>query len=135
MGSFKLYALLVSLAMLLAAGAWHKHVVHDRNHWHAQAAQWEAKAKVFKDAVAASENLRAKEAAQARAGVAQAQSQCDQRVAEARRSAGAIKRLMEKPRATDPVSHCPVPDLVPSSELRDALQPHPFRPAGTTPAR
>lgn len=47
---------------------------------------------------------------------------CEVRVAEARRSARRIETIIERPYAVDS-GGCAVRDLVPSSELRQALQP------------
>lgn len=47
---------------------------------------------------------------------------CDARVADARRSAQRIASLMELPHATDPAG-CPVRDLLPPDQLREALTP------------
>lgn len=123
----KIYLILALIASVLGGVAWHKHVVAQRNDAQAQVKLLGERLKGANDAVAASEKLRGAENAQAKADLADAAETCTARVAEARRAAGAVKKIVEKPRATDPVTHCPVPDIVPAGELRGALQPDPFR--------
>lgn len=143
---YKLYAALGLIAVLLAGLGWHKHVVSQRDHARAEVTEWTAKANAFKAALTSSEKLRQMEFDAAKQDAVNARKSADTRVAEARRSAGAIKKIVEKPHVLTSQG-CPVPDLVSADELRDALQPNPFgaapaaepdlvpsAPAGTTPA-
>lgn len=68
------------------------------------------------------EALRAEERQEAVAAVDDAARRCDARVAEARRSAAAIRDLLEEEPERDSEG-CPVRELVPADRLRDALQP------------
>lgn len=52
----------------------------------------------------------------------EAARQCQARVDDARRSAQRIQTIVERPYEVDP-SGCPVRDLLPGGELRDALTP------------
>src|SRR3954471_24472011 len=123
---FKTYAAIAVILSVLGGAAWHKHVVTQRNDAWAQVRNLGERLKLSDAAARASEANRKTEHTAAVSALADAGKACDARVAEARRSAGAIKTIVEKPHAVDPASHCPVPDLVPARELRDALQPHPF---------
>lgn len=123
----KLYATLGVIAALVAGLGWHKHVVGQRDHYKAAYASAVADLKAANAAVADSERLRKAEHAAAVEDLERAGADADARVKEARRSAGAIKRIVEKPHAKlDPINGCPVPELVSDVELRDALQPNPF---------
>lgn len=51
-----------------------------------------------------------------------ADDRCTAQVAAARQSARAIERIIERPVHVDPQG-CPIRELVPADELRDALQP------------
>lgn len=132
---FKLYAALALVAALIGTIAFHKHVVHERDTARAEVTRLQGVEKQLRVDVKESERLRGVENKAATADLKAAQTSCTARVAEARRAAGAIKTIMEKPRATDPVTLCPVPDRIPAGELRDALQPAPFHRAPAPVAR
>lgn len=72
-----------------------------------------------------SESSRTAEYAQAKTAVSDAETACAARVAGALRSGSAIRRIVEKPPHVDPITHCPLRELVPAGELRDAVQPNP----------
>lgn len=127
---FKLYATLGIIAVLAGGFGWHKHVVAQRDHAQGEVTRLEGELKTAKAAVEASERLRRLESDVAKEALKDARDDADARVKEARRSAGAIKKIVEKPHAIDPKG-CPVPDVVSTDELRDALQPAPF---GAAPA-
>lgn len=80
-----------------------------------KAASWEAS---FRHA----EALRVEEANVSINAVNEANSICDRRVAEARRSAKVIRDIVEKPTKLDP-NGCAVRSLVDPGSLRDAIQP------------
>lgn len=128
--SFKLWAVLGLVIALVGSVAWHKQVVRDRDDAKAQVAVLTASVNAYKSALKKSEELRRVESEAAKQALLNSRKDADRRVAEARRSAGAIKKIVEKPHAIDPKG-CPVPDVVSTDELRDALQPAPF---GAAPA-
>lgn len=72
--------------------------------------------------VSASEAGRKAEFAGATAGAAETETACLARVAAAQASAGRIRNLMEKPRAIDPKTGCPVRALLDAGQLRAALE-------------
>lgn len=71
----------------------------------------------------ASEGLRAAEYRKATAAAGDAETACSARVETALKTGAAIKKIVSKPYATDPTSHCPVRALLGAGELRDAFQP------------
>lgn len=80
------------------------------------------------------ETLRAGETASARAAAASMLQQCDARIAEARRSARVIERIVTKEPTYDE-NRCPVRELVDPGLVRDALSAgsgadRPARPGG-----
>jgi hypothetical protein len=81
----------------------------------ARAAAWEAS---YRQADA----LRREEQGRALRAVSEAGAQCDARVSAARKSANAIRTIVEKVPTYDPTG-CPVRELIPSSLLNDALRP------------
>lgn len=85
-------------------------------------ASWKAYALAERDAFLASEKLRAEENQRAVEALQQAQDDCASRISKARKSALSIRGIITKEPRYDK-SNCPVRDLVPSPELRDALTP------------
>lgn len=83
--------------------------------WHSAADDWKAS---FKK----SEAFRAEENKAAVAAVDATQAQCDARVANARKSARAVKRILDVPVKLD-TNNCPVRSTVGADLLRDALHP------------
>jgi len=81
----------------------------------ARAVAWEAS---YRQADA----LRREEQGRALRAVSEAGAQCDARVSAARKSANAIRTIVEKVPTYDPTG-CPVRELIPSSLLNDALRP------------
>lgn len=71
----------------------------------------------------ASEGLRAAEYQRARSAVSDAETACSARVASALKSGSAIRVIVSKPHAQDPVTHCPLRAVTSADELRHALQP------------
>lgn len=120
----KLIGLGVLLALLTSALAWHKIVVTQRDTWQQAALTSEAAFASERASFAAEKANRDTERTSDQTAVSEAATACDQRVAEARRSASVIRTIVEKPVASDPITHCPVADLVGADELRSALE-HP----------
>jgi hypothetical protein len=110
------------LALILAAGGYLVWIHADRDHWRGEAETWKVAAARYKAAHAASESRRAAEAGQAVKAVSEAEIACDARVAQARRSAQAIRTIIEREVPRDP-NGCPVRQLVDPDSLRDALRP------------
>ncbi len=81
----------------------------------ARAAAWQA-------SYAQADALRREEQGRALRAVSEAGAQCDARVSAARKSANAIRTIVEKVPTYDPTG-CPVRELIPSSLLNDALRP------------
>lgn len=135
----KLLLGLVGAAVLMAAGAaaWHRTPVigpaavqhrleRQRDDAQALAKRNGELAIAWAKSAGKSEGLRKRETDQARGAVNQAAKACDARVAEARRATAAIRALTRKESPRDPQG-CPIRQLVPSDQLRNALQPAPGR--------
>lgn len=91
--------------------------------WKTSSDKWQAAAEGWEDSFHKGEALRGQETTAARAAVDDDAKACETRVAEARRSAQALKTLLAKETKIDPATHCPVRMLLPASGLQDALQP------------
>ena len=83
---------------------------------------WEGHARGWMASFHAAEAIRRDESANSRMATDQLVAQCDARVAEARRSARVIERIVTKEPTYDE-NRCPVRSLVDPGELRRALQP------------
>lgn len=130
------YAAVVAAVLALGAGLWHKFPVigpaavqrrltDERDTARETAARNRALAIAWATSAGKSEGLRQREKTDARAAVNAEARACTARVAEARRSALAIRSITRQETPRDPQG-CPVRQLVPSDRLRDALQPsHP----------
>lgn len=88
--------------------------------WRAKAADSARVASGWAASFRGSETLRAGEVATARAATASLAQQCDARVAEARRSARVIERIVTKEPTYDE-NRCPARELVDPRLVRDAL--------------
>lgn len=88
--------------------------------WRKASDAWSANAGAWKASFTASERIRAREQSTANTAASTLSTQCDARVAEARRSAAAINTLVTKAPTYD-ASHCPVRSLFDHGSLRDAL--------------
>lgn len=128
---FKLWATLGLVAAILGGLTYHKVVVGQRDHARSQVVALDTQLNKYRASLTESEERRVRENEAAKQALKDARIDADARVKEARRSAGAIKKIVEKPHATNPQTGCPVPDIVSNGELRDALQPAPF---GAAPA-
>lgn len=95
--------------------------------WKKSAEQWQDSSTAWEASFHKAEGLRVNETVAARAAVDEDAKACETRVAEARRSAQALKTLLAKETKLDPATHCPVRVLLPTSGLQDALQPAPAR--------
>lgn len=120
------YLALGGVAALLIVGGLHlvsdAATQRDRDTWRTAARDYKAAAEGWQRSYRASEDIRAAEKAEGRAAATEASSACDARVAEARRSARAIETIVTKEVPRDPQG-CPVRELVPAGELRNALRP------------
>lgn len=119
------YLALGGAAALLIVGGLHlagdAATQRDRDTWRTAARDYKAAAEGWQRSYRASEDIRAAEKAEGRAAASEASSACDARVAEARRSARAIERIVTKEPARDQ-NGCPRRDLVPADWLSDALK-------------
>lgn len=97
------------------------HAKHDLAQTQAALVAEKAVSAGLRASVATAEQRRATEYAAATAALSEAEQACTTRVAEAHRSADAIRSLMEKPVAKDPKTGCPIAGLLGARELRDAL--------------
>lgn len=97
--------------------------------WYQHALGWRAAYDQEKRAFDESERLRLEYEAAAATAVADLNRTCAARVDEARRSATAIRSLITKEPARDPVSHCPSRELADPGELWDAIVPPEHRSA------
>lgn len=84
--------------------------------------KWQGASKAWEDAFHRSEGLRKDENNAAIDAVNQTQNACDKRVADARKSAQALKGLFAKPIPTDPKG-CPDPGMFTADDLRPVLRP------------
>ncbi len=81
-----------------------------------------ARARAWQASYAQADALRREEQGRAVRAVSEAGAQCDARVNAARKSANAIRTIVQKVPTHDPTG-CPVRELIPSSLLNDALRP------------
>lgn len=95
-------------------------MVKDRDAYKASAVEWKRSAESWKASYEAQKSLRDQEANRASTAMTEANASCDARVAEARRSAKAIKEIVYAEPKRDPAG-CPVRSLVDPDKLRHAL--------------
>lgn len=120
------YLALGGAAAILVVGGLHfagdAATQRDRDTWRTAARDFKAAAAGWEASYRRSEGLRAEEGQQANNAATEASSACDARIAEARRSARAIERIITKEPARDQ-NGCPRRELVDAGQLRDALRP------------
>ena len=90
--------------------------------WQEASRKWEAYGLAEKAAFDESERLRSEENDEARVALSEAEQSCTTRLAEARRSAAAIRSIVTEETRRDQ-NGCPVRGVVDPGRLRDALQP------------
>lgn len=90
--------------------------------WRGAYEEWRSYGKAERAAFLESERLRKAEAEVARGALQSAEKSCGVRLAEARRSAAAIRSIVTQEPSHD-AQGCPVRGVVPPNQLRDALQP------------
>lgn len=107
---------------VIGANARIQHFKAESAAWRKKADDWVAYGKAEKAAFAESERLRRTENSRAVEALNEAGQVCSVRVARARASAVAIHAIVTKEPRRDPQG-CPLRELVPARELRDALTP------------
>ena len=107
---------------IIGANARIQHFKADRDAWREKAQGWIAYGRAEKKAFDESERLRGVENGRAVEALNEAGQACSARVARARASAAAIRTIVTKEPRRDPQG-CPLRELVPVGELRDALTP------------
>lgn len=107
---------------VVGAGAQLARAKADAESWAAQAQEAQAEAETHWLAWSASEAARGREWMAAEEAMAQAQVSCQAQVAEARRSARVIEKIVTKEPTYD-ANRCPVRELVDPRSLREALAP------------
>ena len=115
-------ALLWTFTPILGPAARYERLEADRDMRATAAKAWEGHARGWMASFHGAEGLRRDERADSRMATDQLVAQCDARVAEARRSARVIERIVTKEPTYDE-NRCPVRSLVDPGELRRALQP------------
>lgn len=107
-------------------------IKHDRDQaradgrkWHDAADSWKAAAGSYKAALALSERRRGEEFTDAKSAAGDASAACAARLTAARRSATAIRKLLEKPVEITPGTNCPARRVYGADELRHALEARP----------
>lgn len=115
-------AILWTFAPVIGPAASYARLETDRDMRAAAAKAWEGHARGWMASFHAAEGIRRDERADSRMATDQLVAQCDARVAEARRSARVIERIVTKEPTYDE-NRCPVRSLVDPGELRRALQP------------
>lgn len=91
-----------------------------RDQYRAEAVAWHKSADGWRASFTKSEGFRSDEKTQARQAVEAETASCSIRVAEARRSAKAIRVLVDRPVKLD-ANQCPVREVVSADDLRSAL--------------
>lgn len=107
---------------VIGANARIHHFKAERDAWREKAQAWIAYGRAEKKAYEDSERNRGIEFDRGVAALNEAAEDCAQRVARARRSAVAIRGIITREPRQD-ANHCPVRELVPAGELRDAIAP------------
>lgn len=107
-------------APIVGVNAQRHHLEHQRDQWKKVARGWEENTRLSQLAFHKSEALRAEETASARQAIEAETASCNLRVAEARKSALAIKRIVERPVKVD-ANQCPVRETVSADDLKAAL--------------
>lgn len=108
------------LAPILGVNAQRHHLEHQRDTYRDSAVAWHGKADGYLASFRKSEGFRKDEHAEAVRSIEEEHASCNLRVAEARKSALAIRKIVEKPAKLD-AGGCPVREVVSADDLKAAL--------------
>lgn len=127
-GAVAPYAIVAALAVgayqtapLIGVNAQRHRLATARDQYRTEAVAWHKNADGWRASFDKSEGVRATETQEARRAVEADAASCTLRVADARRSAVAIRKVLDEPVKLD-ANRCPLRRIISADELRDALE-------------